>query len=110
MTAELVVTLLGGAGFLAGIAALLHFLNTRGSTRQKGSADAYQAWRAFMGGAFDDAARVADVVRKDRDRLETVRSLLIDLVQALIETLKAHRGKPGEIDAYQDRLDDIRRR
>lgn len=108
MTASLAFQIVGGAGFLAGVAALLHFLNTWKSTRSKGSAEAYQAYRTFVTGAFDDAARVNTGLMSERDKLHTVRALLIDLVQELL-TLLRRRGVPQEdIDPYQDRLDNVR--
>ncbi|AAN01862.1 hypothetical protein SEA_WEST99_20 [Mycobacterium phage West99] len=108
MTAALVLQLLGGAGFLAGVAALLHFLNTRQSTRSKGSAEAYQAYRTFVTGAFDDAARVNTGLMTERDKLNTVRALLIDLVQELITQLRERGATPDDVVAYQDRLDEVR--
>ena len=108
MTAALILQMIGGAGFLAGVAALLHFLNTRKSTKTKGSAEAYTAYRTFVAGAFEDAAGVTSRVTADRDRLDRIRALLIDLVQDLI-TFCRRRGVPAEeLDPYQDRLDDVR--
>lgn len=108
MTAALVLQLLGGAGFLAGVAALLHFLNTRKSTKSKGSAEAYQAYRTFVTGAFDDAARVNTGLMQERDKLNTVRALLIDLVQELVTALRRRGATAEEMDPYQDRLDEVR--
>ena len=110
MTAELVLQILGGAGFLAGVAALLSFLNTRKSTRTKGSAEAYQAYREFVHGAFEDVDDQFDRVRLQRDDLLAVRALLVGLVQDLIDLLKVRGAKAGEIKSFQDRLDDVRRR
>jgi hypothetical protein len=109
VTAELVLQLLGGVGFLAGIAALLHFFNTRQSTKTKGSAEAYQAYRTFVTGAFDDAAKVSTGYLKDRDRLWTVRTKLIDLVQDLLTLARENGVLPEELDHYQDRLDEVRK-
>lgn len=108
MTAALVLQLFGGAGFLAGVAALLHFLNTRTSTKSKGSAEAYQAYRTFVTGAFDDAARVNTGLMVERDKLNSVRALLIDLVQELLVGLRRRGAAPEEVDSYQDRLDQVR--
>lgn len=108
MTSALVLQLLGGAGFLAGVEALLHFLNTRKSTKSKGSAEAYTAYRTFVTGAFDDAARINTGLMQERDTLNTVRALLIDLVQELLHALRKRGATPAEVDPYQDRLDEVR--
>lgn len=100
-TPALIIQLLGGAGFLAGMAALLHFLNTAKGARIKSSADAYTAYSAFVGDAMQKTM-------DDNARLNRIRGMLIDLAQALIATLRARGGKPGEVESYQDRLDDIR--
>ena len=99
--AALVLQLLGGAGFLVGVAALLHFLNTAKGARIKSSADAYTAYSAFVGDAMQKTM-------EDNARLNRIRSLLIDLAQALIATLKRLCAPSGEVESYQDRLDDIR--
>lgn len=108
MTTQMLLSLLGGAGFLAGVAALLQFLNTRKSTRDKSGADAYVAWRSFMTGAVDDAARLNADLISDRDRLRTVRAFLIDLVQELIATARPLGAAPEDCDRFSDRLDEIR--
>lgn len=101
MNAALLLQLLGGAGFLAGVAALLHFLNTAKGARIKSSADAYTAYSAFVGDAMQKTMA-------DNTRLNMIRALLIDLAQALIASLRTYRAPSGEIESYQDRLDDIR--
>lgn len=108
MTAQLIFTMIGGAGFLLGVAALLQFLNTRKSTRSKGSADAYVTWRAFTTGAFEDRDREFERVKAKRDQLFTVRELLIDLVQDLIKALRRRGATPEDLEPYQDRLDTAR--
>lgn len=105
MTAALILQMIGGAGFLAGVAALLHFLNTRKSTKTKGSAEAYTAYRTFVAGAFEDAAGVTARVTGDRDRLQSVRAALIDLVQDLLNFCRRRGVTPEELEPYQDRLD-----
>lgn len=110
MTAALVLQMLGGAGFLAGVAALLHFLNTRKSTRTKGSAEAYQAYREFVHGAFEDVDTQFDRVVAERDKLQVNNRLLINLAQALIDMLRACGAPASQILTFQERLDDIRRR
>lgn len=108
MNAALVLQMIGGAGFLAGVAALLHFLNTRKSTKSKGSAEAYQAYRTFVAGAFEDAAGVTATITADRNRLNVVRSTLIDLAQELLALARSKGATPEELDPYQDRLDNAR--
>ena len=108
MTAALVLQMIGGAGFLAGVAALLHFLNTRKSTRTKGSAEAYQAYREFVAGAFEDAAGVTSRITADRDRLSSIRALLIDLVQDVLNFARRRGASPEDVEEYQDRLDTLR--
>lgn len=108
MTIQLFLSLLGGAGFLAGFAALLQFLNTRKSTRDKSSADAYTAWRSFMTGAVDDAAKVNANLVIEREKLYTVRSFLIDLVQDLLSLARQRGASARECEPYMDRLDEIR--
>lgn len=108
MTAELVLTLIGGAGFLAGVAALLQFLNTRRSTKSKGSADAYVAWRAFTTGAFEDRDREHTRVKEKRDQLFTIRGMLIDLVQDVMKHARSKGSTPADLEPFQDRLDAIR--
>ena len=110
MTAALVLQMIGGAGFLAGIVAILHFFNTRKSTRSKGSAEAYQAYRTFVAGAFEDAAGVTSRVTADRDKLAGVRATLIDLVQDLLGLARRKGATPDELEPYQDRLDQARDR
>ena len=108
MSAALVFALIGGAGFLTGIAALLQLAASWKATRTKGSADAYQAWQTFMGAAVDDREAEHTRVLKRRDELYIIRGMLIDLVQALIAQLRAKGVGPGVLEPYQDRLDDIR--
>ncbi|URC18123.1 membrane protein [Mycobacterium phage Zenteno07] len=110
MTAALVLQMIGGAGFLAGIVAILHFFNTRKSTRSKGSAEAYQAYRTFVAGAFEDAAGVTSRVTADRDKLAGIRATLIDLAQDLIAFARRKGATPDELEPYQDRLDTARDR
>lgn len=110
MTAALVLQLLGGAGFLAGVAALLHFLNTRKSTRTKGSAEAYQAYREFVHGAFADVDTQFDRVVEERTKLQVTVRLLLNLAQTLIDMLRQEGVPPSQILTLQERLDDIRRR
>ncbi|QHB37324.1 hypothetical protein I5G58_gp022 [Mycobacterium phage BirdsNest] len=110
MTAALVLQMIGGAGFLAGIVAILHFFNTRKSTRSKGSAEAYQAYRTFVAGAFEDAAGVTSRVTADRDKLAGIRATLIDLAQDLISFARRKGATPDELEPYQDRLDTARDR
>jgi hypothetical protein len=107
-TAALVLQTITGAGFLAGAGAFLHFLNTRKSTKDKGSAEAYTAYRTFVAGAFEDAAGITSRVTVDRDRLAGVRTLLIDLVQDLINFCRRKGATTEELDPYQDRLDEVR--
>lgn len=108
MTLQLFFSLVGGAGFLAGIAGLLQFLNTRKSTKDKSSADAYTAWRSFMTGAVDDAAKVNSVLAAERDRLYTVRAFLIDLVQDLLAMARQRGASSEDCEPYLERLDEIR--
>lgn len=110
MTTELVLTIIGGAGFLAGFAQILQFLNSRKSTKAKGSADAYLAWRQFTSGAFEDRDREYARVESQRDIAWTVRDALIDLVQELITALRGLGADQVDLDTYQDRLDDARQR
>lgn len=110
MTAALILQMIGGAGFLAGVAALLHFLNTRKSTRSKGSAEAYTAYRTFVAGAFEDAAGITSRVTADRDRLAGIRATLIDLVQDVMAFARRKGASPEELEPYQDRLDTARDR
>ncbi|WYA78766.1 hypothetical protein Vic_00020 [Mycolicibacterium phage Vic9] len=44
----------------------------------------------------------------ERDKLNTVRALLIDLVQELITQLRERGATPDDVVAYQDRLDEVR--
>lgn len=108
MSAQLILTMIGGAGFLVGVAALLQFLNTRKSTKSKGSADAYVTWRAFTTGAFEDRDREFERVRAKRDQLFVVRDLLITLVQDLIKLARRRGVDNEEIEPYLDRLDAAR--
>lgn len=110
MTAQLALALLGGTGFVGTLITFLTWLNTRRSTKSKSDGDAVAVWRTFMGGAVEDAVKIAEAVKQDRDRLNVIRAMLIDLTQALIASLRALRAPSGEVEAYQDRLDDIRRR
>ncbi|MCV7424343.1 hypothetical protein H7K45_27730 [Mycobacterium yunnanensis] len=110
MTAEWAVALVGGGGFITSLIAFLTWLNTRGSTKSKGSADAMTAWQSFMGRASEDREREHDRVLKRRDELYIIRGMLIDLVQELIELVRSKGVGPGRIESYQDKLDDIRRR
>lgn len=110
MTAALILQMIGGAGFLAGVAALLHFLNTRKSTRTKGSAEAYQAYRTFVAGAFEDAAGVTSRVTADRDRLDRIRAQLIDLVQRALTLARRKGADTEELEPLYDELDEIRAR
>jgi hypothetical protein len=110
VTPEMVLALVGGTGFIGAVTGLFVFLNTRGSTKSKGSADAMQAWQAFMGGATADREAEHERVVTKRNELYGVRGQLIDLVQELLAMLKAMGAGPGRLDPYQDRLDDIRRK
>lgn len=110
MTGALVIQMIGGAGFLAGIAAILHFLNTRSSTKSKGSSEAYQAYQAFVHGATDDRDReIARLVARANILFDTVDNL-IDLVQDCVRALRARGASAAEVEHLQDRLDDQRRR
>lgn len=108
MNVQLVLSLIGGAGFLAGIAGLLTFFNTRKATRDKSSADAYQAWRTFMTSAVDDAVKVNTGLVAERDKLHVVRSFLIDIVQEALTLARNKGATPDEIEPYLDRLDEVR--
>jgi len=108
MTVELVLSMIGGAGFLAGVAGLLQFFNTRRQTREKSSADAYSSWRAFMTGAVDDAAKINAGLIGERDKLYTVRAFLIDLVQDALRLAVTHGAALDDTEALQDRLDEVR--
>ncbi|QGH80028.1 hypothetical protein SEA_NHAGOS_17 [Gordonia phage NHagos] len=101
MSGELVLQLLGGAGFLTGIGGLLHFLNTRKPTRTKSSADAYTAYTTWVSGAM---TQTTDELVK----ANTVRALLIDLVQALIRFSRDKGATAEELEQFQDQLDDLR--
>ena len=109
MSGGLAAAITAGIGFVTVMISLLTWLNTRKSTKSKGDGEAVTVWRSFMGGALKDATEIAEGIKKDRDRLEKIRGMLIDLVQALILSLKRLRAPSGEVDSYQDRLDDIRR-
>ena len=108
MTAQVWLSVIGGAGFLAGVAGLLQFFNTRRSTKDKSSADAYQSWRTFMTGAVDDAAKVNSGLMAERDRLYTVRAFLIALVQQAVRLAVKHGAKERDVEPINDRLDEVR--
>ena len=108
MTAQVWLSVIGGAGFLVGVAGLLQFFNTRRSTKDKSSADAYQSWRTFMTGAVDDAAKVNSGLMAERDRLYTVRAFLIDLVQQAVRLAVKHGAKERDVEPINDRLDEVR--
>ncbi|QDF17549.1 hypothetical protein SEA_YAGO84_17 [Gordonia phage Yago84] len=101
MTTELAFTLLGSAGFLTGLGALLHFLNTRKGTKAKTSADAYSAYSSWVNGAM---GQTTAELRKSHG----VRAKLIDLVQDLIRFARSKGATTAELDHFQDRLDDLR--
>lgn len=109
MSTELVFSLIGSAGFLAGVAAILHFLNTRKSTRTKGGAEAYQAYREFVHGATDD--RDKEIIRLTgmRDRYADRVAVLIDLVQDLLSYIRGKGATADELEPFHDRLDTARR-
>jgi hypothetical protein len=108
VSAALILQLIGGAGFLAGIAALLHFLNTWKATRSKSTAEAEMAYRTWVSGAFSDVEGRYAAVVTDRDRLNGVRSTLIDLVQDLLGFARTKGATAEELDPFQDRLDETR--
>lgn len=108
MSAELVFALIGSAGFLTGMAALLHFLNTRKPTRSKTSAEAYQAYRQFVHGAFADADTRYEIVSTENAALRRVRGRLIDLVQDVMRFARSKGATPEELEPFHDRLDDLR--
>lgn len=108
MTVELVLSMIGGAGFLAGVAGLLQFFNTRRQAKDKSSADAYQSWRVFMTGAVDDAAKVNAGLMAERDRLYTVRAFLIDLVQDAMTLARLKGATHADTEPMQERLDEVR--
>ncbi|UYL88129.1 hypothetical protein SEA_EVAA_18 [Gordonia phage Evaa] len=99
---ELVLTLLGSAGFLTGIGGLLHFLNTRKPTKNKTSADAYSAYTTWVSGAMTQTTA-------ELEKQTTIRGLLIDLVQDLIAFARTKGATAVELDDFQDQLDDLRR-
>ncbi|UBF41622.1 hypothetical protein SEA_CAIB_19 [Gordonia phage CaiB] len=101
MSGELILQLLGGAGFLTGIGGLLHFLNTRKPTRTKSSADAYTAYTTWVSGAMTQTTT-------ELEKANTVRALLIDLVQALIRFSRTKGATTEELESFQDQLDDLR--
>jgi len=105
----LVFALIGSAGFLSGVAALLHFLNTRKPTRTKGSAEAYQAYRAFVHGAFEDADARYARMRDENTVLHDVRVRLIDLAQDLLKLARSLGATPSQTEPFEDRLDALRR-
>ena len=108
MNAALILQIIGGAGFLTAIAAIAQFLNTRRSTRDRSSAEAYTAYRQFVAGAFDDAAKINAGVVADRDRLNSVRATLIDLVQDVLGFARRKGATPEETEPFYDRLDQAR--
>ena len=108
MNAALILQIIGGAGFLAGIVAIAQFINTRRPTRDRSSAEAYTAYRQFVAGAFDDAAKINAGVVADRDRLNIIRSTLIDLVQDVLGLARRSGAKQDELEPFYDRLDEAR--
>ncbi|WAB09194.1 membrane protein [Gordonia phage LittleMunchkin] len=98
---ELVLTLLGSAGFLTGIGGLLHFLNTRKPTKNKSSADAYAAYSTWVSGAMTQTTA-------ELQKAVETRRKLIDLVQSLIAFARTKGATPHELDGFQDQLDDLR--
>lgn len=109
MTPEMIVTLLGGTGFLGSVGMAAKFLNTRKSAKTKDSADAYVAWRAFTTGAFEDRDKEIERNRSQRDLLYRAIDALVDLAQEMITQLRQHGAAQGTIDLFQDRLDEARR-
>ena len=105
MNTALVFSLIGSAGFLAGVAALLSFFNTRKSTRTKGGAEAYQAYQEFVHGATDDRDREITRLRKNLETRDTQVWKLVDIVQDLIKYMRARGATASETDPFQDRLD-----
>lgn len=101
MSAELVFQLLGGAGFLVGVAALLHFLNTAKGARTKSSAEANTVYRTFVNDAMGD-------VNRDRARLCRVVGLLVDLAIDLLRELRIRGASSDDLDPYHDRLEAAR--
>jgi hypothetical protein len=63
-----------------------------------------------VAGAFEDAASVTTRITVDRDRLQGVRTLLIDLVQDLLNLCRKLGATPEQLDPFQDRLDAARDR
>lgn len=110
MNAALVFSLIGSAGFLAGVAAIFQFLNTRKSTRTKSGADAYRAYQEFVHGATDDRDREIARITASRDKYSGVVDLLIDLVQDLILYARGRGVLIEELEPFQDRLDSARRK
>ncbi|AHJ88572.1 hypothetical protein Jolie1_072 [Mycobacterium phage Julie1] len=53
MTTDLIIQMMGGAGLLSGVAALLSYVNARGRGRAQASAEAYCAYRTFIETAID---------------------------------------------------------
>lgn len=108
MSANLVFSLIGSAGFLAGVAAIFNFLNTRKSTRTKGGAEAYQAYREFVHEATDDRDKEIVRLKSDKVTLLKVREKLIDLVQALFRFARHKGATDVELEPFYDQLDAIR--
>lgn len=108
MTAALVLQIILGAGFLGGIVAIAQFFNTRRPTRDKSSAEAYTAYRQFVAGAFDDAAKINAGNIADRDRLHTIRAKLIDIAQDALGLARRSGAPTSELEPIYDRLDEVR--
>lgn len=109
MTGALVLQMLGGAGFLAGVAAILHFLNTRKATKTKGGAEAYQAYREFVHGATDDRDEEIARLKAEKNVLLEVKVKLIDLYQDMRAIARAKGATRNEVEPFDDRLDVLRR-
>lgn len=107
---ELILALLGSAGFLTGIGGLLHFLNTRKPTRYKSSADAYSAYSTWVAGVVNQTTAHSAAVEAERDKANVARADLVDLVQLLIRRCRALGMGETEVEEYQDLLDEIRAR
>lgn len=87
---------------------MLTFLNTRKSTKTKGSADAALAWRTFTSGAFEDRDREYDRVVTQRDTAREAVGLLIDLAIDLLAMARRLGVDPAIVERFQDRLDEAR--
>lgn len=109
MNVPLIFSLIGSAGFLAGVAALLHFFNTRTSARTKGGAEAYQAYRTFVHGATDDRDKEINRLKGDKVSLLGIREKLIDLAQRSFQLARDHGIAPEVLEPFYDELDDVRR-